>query len=312
VIADATGMPIHREAFVEHAPLYEDLRLSAVLSGALANDGSIVPATLEPAGREDGNARVTSFVLNLGTVTKRYGLAPVADQVLAALVKQGLVKDETDSSVPFTWWLEAHEHESGGPSHRRITLRREPYPLTTTPLAALGVEDEPRDPLPIFVKRDVLDELRDQAARNLSIERADLLVGKVARVKDGIAVVITDRLAATNEAGASRTHFTFSPLTFVAARRQVQERGDGTVLLGWSHNHPPACGGTCRGYVPACSASTLFFSADDRAVHRAAFLTPYMVALVSGKAAHRSPETPEVLAYGWRDGAIVERELAAF
>jgi hypothetical protein len=33
---------------------------------------------------------------------------------------------------------------------------------------------------------------------------------------------------------------------------------------------------------------------------------------VSGKAAHRSPETPEVLAYGWRDGAIVERELAAF
>jgi hypothetical protein len=189
-------------------------------------------------------------------------------------------------------------------------------PLVRAPLDALGV-DPPLaadGDLPLLVSRDVADALLANTARSLDVERADLLTGKVVQTPDGrVAVMVTGRTPATTAAVASRSHFAFSPETFVAAREEVRREHGGAAIVGWHHNHPPSCGRECLAVIPACATSTLFFSApSDHAVHRSSFPAAYMVALVSGKEAGQTADRPGLRAWGWRDGAIAARELIVF
>jgi hypothetical protein len=92
----------------------------------------------------------------------------------------------------------------------------------------------------------------------------------------------------------------------------MAERQDGTTICGWHHNHPPPCGGECLMIVPACKTETVFFSTDDRLVHRTSFPAPYMVALVSGKESEKRADQPGVRAYGWQDSLVKERGFSVF
>ena len=114
------------------------------------------------------------------------------------------------------------------------------------------------------------------------------------------------------ETSASRAHFSFSPLTFHAAQQELARRATGETIVGWHHNHPPPCGGGCLQQVPACGSGTLFFSVDDRILHRASFPAPYMVALVSGKEPGRPADEPKMKAYGWQDATIKEGTFTDF
>jgi hypothetical protein len=75
---------------------------------------------------------------------------------------------------------------------------------------------------------------------------------------------------------------------------------------------PPPCGATCLQHTPACKTETVFFSRDDRAVHRASFLAPYMIALVSGKAVDRRADDPAVQAYGWENAVVTQKAFTVF
>jgi hypothetical protein len=90
--------------------------------------------------------------------------------------------------------------------------------------------------------------------------------------------------------------------------QNLNRYGEGRIPVGWHHHHPPPCGRRCPADAAACDATSVFFSVDDRAVHRAYFTSPYMIALVSGKGPGRRLEDPLQRAYGWKDGMI--REIA--
>ena len=72
------------------------------------------------------------------------------------------------------------------------------------------------------------------------------------------------------------------------------------------HSHPscPAC---TEPENAGCSAQTLFFSADDKLVHAAAFSSAHLVALVAGKVREAPATRPGFGLFGWSEGRIVER-----
>lgn len=303
VIADAGGTVVHREEVDDFMPCYEDLLFTAVCGGALPNDGRLPLASVEPLWCEGERGRVSGVGVSLPSLGRAYGLSVFEDHVRAV-----------DRGSRLTWWLEAEECVQEEPSRKlRVAMSRRPYPITRSPLAALGIDERPvaTSPVSILVRREVAEAFTAEAAESLDLERADILTGLLVQEPDGlVAVVVTGRVRALAATSASRAHFAFSPLTFVTARDDAARRADGTTIVGWHHNHPPACGRDCLLAVPPCGTSTLFFSAPhDCAVHRASFPAAYMVGLVSGKEADRRADLPGLRAYGWRDGAIVEREL---
>ena len=159
----------------------------------------------------------------------------------------------------------------------------------------------------------MLAGLRAASAECLERERADFLTGYLVHESEGrVSVALLDRTPATAEKTSSAVHFEFSGKTFDAARREVERRANGQVILGWHHNHPPPCGRQCLMTIPACGTENVFFSVADRIVHRCGFVSPYMVALVTGKVRHRPADDPAVRAFGWSDGVIVERAFSVF
>jgi proteasome lid subunit RPN8/RPN11 len=318
VVHDHAGSLVHRERVDDLLPICEDMVFAAVRTGVLPNDGRRCTVTLTPIWSERGAPRVSVISAQLGAVRKAYGLSVVAEQLRAAALRQeSIVAALAQEGARLRWWLEAYPREEV-PDHRaprRFTVApgREPLPLTGAPLRAFGLSEPVTDldPVAVGFRRPVLAAIREEAAASLDHERADILLGHV--VLDPtrrIAVVVTDRLPAVQDTAASREHFAFSPLTFEAARRAVAARSDGAVVVGWAHSHPPPCGRECLGTEPPCANDTLFLSAPaDRAVQRACFSAPYMIALVSGKAAGRPASQPEVRAWGWRDAAIVARQF---
>jgi hypothetical protein len=123
----------------------------------------------------------------------------------------------------------------------------------------------------------------------------------------GCAVVIADRAyPVDNGITATLARIDFSPESFHRAMQDLTRCGEGRAPVGWHHNHPPPCGRRCPDDQPACDSTSVFYSLDDRALHRAYFSAPYMFALVSGKGPGRRLDDPIQRAFGWRDGTIQE------
>jgi hypothetical protein len=316
VIADAAGSTVHREEVHDFGPCYEDLLFSAVVGGAVPNDGALPPARLEPLWKGEAWGRVAGVTVDLQPLRKTYGLSVLRAHAWAILVERKLLDQETAPDSRFFWRLEAREGDAAGrPRKFRAALSRQPYPILRSRLPELGNGPRPVDerPVSIFIRQEVLAALREETARALDLERADVLTGHLVQEPEGrVGVLVTARTPAVAEKEPTRAHFTFSPLTFVAARQEVAGRADGATVVGWHHSHPPPCGRSCLQSLPPCGTGMLFFSVDDCGVHRASFPAPYMIALVSGKAAGRRADDPGVKAFGWRDGAIVEREFTVF
>jgi proteasome lid subunit RPN8/RPN11 len=318
VVADHAGLLLHRARVDDLQPVFEDMRFAAVRTGVMPNDGRLCSVTLTPIWSERGAPRVGVIGAQLGAVRKTYGRAVVAELLRATVLEQeSIVAALQNEEAHLQWWLEAHAREEDAPPRGlgrfKVTLRRDPFPLTCAPFSVFGLTGHvsDADPVAVAIRGSVLAAIREDTAASLDLERADILLGHV--VMDPtrqVAVVVTDRIPAIRETAASREHFAFSPITFEVARRTVAARSDGAVVVGWAHTHPPPCGGDCLRVLPPCPNDTLFLSAPaDRAVQRACFSAPYMIALVSGKAAGRPAALPLVRAWGWRDAAIVAREF---
>jgi hypothetical protein len=316
VVAGPSGYVIHREVVRDFQPCYEDLLFSGVIGGVVPNDGRLPPARLEPLWRGEAGGRVARVTVDLPPLQKAYRIAIFRAHVWALLVEQKFLGGETGPDYRFSWWLEAAPEGAPARAGRfRASLARQPYPIRPRPLSDFGIERRPgaEQGVGFYVRQDVLAALRGETARALGAERADILTGHVVQELAGqVAVMVTGRAPAVAGAVSSRTQFTFSPLTFLAARQALAGGAHGSTIVGWHHSHPPPCGRPCLFNIPPCGTGMLFFSPEDHAVHRASFPAPYMIALVSGKEAGRRADDPGVRAYGWRDGAIVEREFTVF
>lgn len=317
-IADTDGKVVHEEEMDDFSSCYEDLLFSAVLSGKIMNDGKVHGAVIEPEWRDGEPGRVGGINMNLSQSSKRYGTAIFAQRVWEVLLQKEFLKDEGDregEKISFSWWVAAQEKEAEKKGRLCISLSRQPYPFIDRSLAVLGAEKFPQAnrSLSLFLSRPLLEELKEETAKSLDQERADILMGHLVQENKGHATaVVTGRIPALTETTSSRTHFSFSPLTFLDAQKAIAERGNSETVLGWHHNHPPPCGESCLHIIPPCKTRTVFFSTADRSVHKSSFIAPYMVALVSGKKAEVRANDPAIQAYGWQDGLIEEREFSVF
>jgi len=317
MITDQAGVVVHQEEIQDFLPCYEDLLFSAVCTGKIPNDGKLPPASVEPMWQGEEEERVAGVVVSLPPFSKRYGLSIFAERVWEVLVERELVKEEREEGRRFSWRIEAKEKkwEEKRKGRLYISLSRQPYPLVHESLSCFGIEKAPVEnrPLSLFISRSLLEGLQEEAAQSLDTERADILTGRlVQEAEEHVALVITGKTPALTETASSRAHFSFSPLTFLTAQREIAQRPNGETIIGWWHNHPPPCGGTCLQYIPPCKTSTVFFSTADRSVHRASFPAPYMIALVSGKETDKRANDPGVQAYGWENGVIKKKRFSVF
>jgi hypothetical protein len=315
-ITNDAGFPVHREEVHDFAPLYEDLLFRAVLEGAVPNDGSLPPASLAPIFGPGGGSQVVGLLASLSSLKRTYGLGLLAARVQELQVERSQ-GDSGKARARLTWHVGANElAHQGQPPRLRSSRHRRPYPFVRDSrwLPEATGRTREGEPVSLSIRRSVLETLREEAARHLEVERANILVGHLVQEGPGTAaVVVTGHSPVELGANASRVHCDFTPETFLALHREIRCRADGAVILGWAHTHPPVCGAACLQHVPACETGMLFFSIpDDHAVHRAAFPARYMVALVSGKEPGRRADEPGVRAYGWKDGGIAERQFQVF
>ena len=310
-VRDTEGQELFRKEAEPLSTVHEDLLYSAVLAGEVPNNGTSPPVTIEPELRD---SRLHAVQAALGLRTKRYTLELFRDQASQILVSPELV--ERAKGATLSWDVEAKANDKNARAKPgRASILREPFPFTPSSLASLGVRPTEGGSArsSLFVASELLKELKEETASSLERERADALTGHVAVGVDGTAsAVLKGRIPFPEVADASATHYAFTPEAFAEVHREHRLRGDGEILAGWHHNHPPPCGRDCLAHVPACETATVFLSADDRAVFRSSFAAPFQVGLVSGKGSGRGPEDPVVHAYGWRDGVLEEMSYVVF
>ena len=297
---------IHEEE-LDFNVLIHDVAFSAVCSGQLANDGLWDPIRLEP---ESAGGTLEAVTVHVAGSSRTYGRAVFNDRAEEILRTKGTELLRKANGTDVSWDVEVRSAETDSPRvGKRVSIRRQAYPFVQRDAAGLieHCPEGPADAISVRVAADLVEELRTESANSLDRERGDFLVGHLVLSDNGHVVVsLVDRIPADVETDGSLVHFSFSPRTFQAAQQELEHRGTDHVILGHHHNHPPACGRTCLTMIPACSTNNVFFSIDDRIVHRSAFSSPYMVALVSGKGAERRADDPVVKGYGWRRGRIGE------
>jgi len=303
---------IHEEELDLNA-LINDVTFAAVCKGELANDGRWEPIRVEP---ELIDGVVAGVTVNVAGSSRTYSRAVMKDRANEILQTRGeaLLRTATETNV--SWDVEVRSSETDARRNaKRVSIRRQAYPLVRPDPAGLADQNSERhvETMTVRVAADLVEELRNESANSLDRERADFLVGHLVLADNGHVVVsLVDRIPAVTETEGSLVHVSFAPRTFQAAQQELEQRGTDQVILGHHHNHPPMCGRKCLMTIPACSTDNVFFSVDDRVVHRSAFSRPYMVALVSGKGAERRADDPVMKAYGWQRGRICEKEWSIF
>jgi len=309
-IRDTNGRLLHDEDLQNPSPCYEDLLFSGVRTGGIQNDGKAPDAFVEPVWMDQASWEVSGLRVSLAGTTKTYDRSVFSDRVWQVAA----TKEFSKQVKTFSWRVNARKRQDER-KRLHISLSREPYAIARSSLAQFGVKGPPRsdDPCPFLVSRSVADELRHETANSLDEERASILAGYLVRGEGAqVAVVVTGAVPARDGVASSQSHFAFSPITFMAAQKEIDDRHQGETVVGWSHNHPVPCGSKCLQYVPTCKTNTLFFSIDDRTVHRESFPAAYMVALVGGKEAERRVDDPALKAFGWQDGVVREKAFDVF
>ena len=316
-VSDQTDSVVHREEVEDFLPCYEDLLFSAVCAGAVPNNGELPIASIKPVWRKGEHGIVEGVIVSVPPLTRRYGLEVFARRAWEVLVRNELVKNDEqgDEAKKFTWSIEAQERKPESKRRLRIAVSRRPYPLVQRDPAELGIvgTEAQDESFSVCISRNIIKDLKNLSADSLDEERADILTGHLLQGPAGTAkLAVTGRIPAVTETNSGRAHFTFSPLTFVAAERELSQRPDRETIVGWHHNHPPKCGRSCLENLPPCKVQTLFLSLDDRMVHAASFSSPYMIAAVSGKVADTRADDPSLRVYGWQDAVITERPYSQF
>ena len=296
--ADAGGLPVspvwNRRA---GAPYLQGLRVGTAVAGDATPAPGATTAEAAPIAGE--------FGLHLFA-----DLAPLA---LDALVDQGtLTKDDTTYYLVTAYPVDQDVAE---PAPRRLFTTREttpPLPLTETPLdrfrpemCAAGAVD-PRD-VPALIPAQILSEAAALSRDADGNETGGVLIGHVhrdPRTRELFVEVTAQIPALHTEAESSR--LTFTAQTWTAVRAALDLRGRSELMLGWWHSHPVRewCKDCPEETREKCALSCDYFSAQDRALHRAVFPRAYSLALVVNDVC---ADEPTFSLFGWKDGRIEAR-----
>jgi len=157
-----------------------------------------------------------------------------------------------------------------------------------TPSGVIDIDD-----MPVFVSTQVLEQAAEQTHAEQGTETGGILIGKLWRDRAAgeIFAEITAQIPAEHTSG-SNAKLTFTPQTWTAADAALRLRRQSEVFLGYWHSHPVR--EWCKGKAcapeaqQACHLAKDFFSADDKAVMRAAFPRAYSIAIVANDTAFTS------------------------
>jgi proteasome lid subunit RPN8/RPN11 len=90
------------------------------------------------------------------------------------------------------------------------------------------------------IPRNIVDEIRRQAAREYPEECCGVLIGRATpRSQDGLQEddrVVVEAIACRNLRAGSGTRYAIAPHELVAAQRGARERG--LAIVGFYHSHP--------------------------------------------------------------------------
>ncbi|MCP5040853.1 MAG: hypothetical protein GY944_07465 [bacterium] len=293
------------------ASCHEDTLFREIVAGRLPNDGTQPPCVVTAVGTHEPNpttgGEVASSSAMADVIELRLGSAPPrryakevftaqANAFVADLLERGSLKqgDEVE------WRLTASEQPVPKPQDG-VRVVRQPLPFLLSSLPDI----EPGN-VSAEIDATLLGALQAQFRSAGPVERAWLLVGEVTHdAERGAACVhaVTAVDVARGRGGASMSHFAFEPSAFVQARNRATRDFDGLIPVGWAHSHP-VCEDCPQNLE--CPAETRFFSSADVEVHTTAFPSPYMIALVIGKAGAAPATEPAFRLYGWRDAQVRE------
>lgn len=144
--------------------------------------------------------------------------------------------------------------------------------------------------MPVFVSPRILEEAAAQTRAHEGTETGGVLIGKLWRDRRAAEIFaeITAAIPAEHSIG-SNVKLAFTPQTWAAASDALRLRNRDEILLGYFHSHPVKT--WCKGKScsleaqKSCRFARDFFSADDEDVMRAAFPSPWCVAIVANDVA---------------------------
>lgn len=144
--------------------------------------------------------------------------------------------------------------------------------------------------MPVFVARNVLEEAVLLTRAHEGIETGSILIGRLGHDRDvgEIFVEITAQIPAEYTSG-TEVKLSFTPETWAAADAALQLRHRDEIFMGFFHSHPVST--WCRARSCSleaqrdCPFAKDFFSLDDEAVMRAAFPSPWCIAIVANDTA---------------------------
>jgi len=293
-------------AFIDAVPVslvacVEDALFRGVLAGRIQNDGSLPELEIRVHPDPSQPARADLTFLHKGVPVGCYDEAtfePQASAFIRSLVERACLRTEDR----IAWRL---VERAGAPPHARFSshVSRVPYPLSGVHLASV-----PHGTFAVEFDAGVIEAIRERVATGGSVECAGLLRGALAADREREAVrvsVLEEHPLEPDVRGASHTHFAIGPASLRTARAAPSR--EGSFPLGWWHSHPPCA--ACI-HHPSCDRETVFFSDDDWQVHQSMFPSPYMIALVVGKARSEPATQPALRLYGWERARIRERAFA--
>jgi hypothetical protein len=146
------------------------------------------------------------------------------------------------------------------------------------------------DEMPVFVSRQLLQEAAERTHAEEGRETGGILIGMLWRdaAAGEIFAEATAQIPAEYTSG-NNVKLTFTPQTWAAADAALRLRGRGESYLGYWHSHPVKFWCKAKVCTPekqkSCHLAKDFFSADDKAIMRAAFPRAYSIAIVANDTA---------------------------
>lgn len=168
------------------------------------------------------------------------------------------------------------------PNDFRITETRLIDVISPVELAAVDLENQ--DDVQVFIAQDTLERLQAIARADVQIEQGGVLVGQVyqnSRASSQYLVEITDFIAAEN-ASANLVELRYNFDSWLQQTTVLRERFPGKQIVGWYHTHLIQAPVAADDEGNALQTTELFFSQDDRFMHRRFFGDRWYVAMVLG------------------------------
>jgi hypothetical protein len=216
-------------------------------------------------------------------------------RTIASMAASQLVaQNELHDGDPYSYMVVAHPAPQEAPPSGGLSVANTSpgVPVQDASLESLLNRAQPSgvidvDDMPVFVRRQVLDEAAELTHAHEGIEVGGILIGKLWRDASvgEIFAEITAQIPAEYTLGTN-VKLTFTSQTWAAADAALRLRNRNEVFLGYHHAHPVRfwCKGKEKECTPEkqknCYLAKNFFSADDEAVMRAAFPRAYSIAIV--------------------------------